>query len=131
MDNKEFKRKLRKYYQKELRTNPTSSENRLKNILKSNRIKFNFQKRLNWFYYDFLFRNKRLILELDGNYHETEKQQLQDLRKEVFAKKQGYTLIRFKNEEVWNNPEKILDTIRHYKPKEEVAIFHYGQLVKQ
>jgi very-short-patch-repair endonuclease len=55
-------------------------------------------------------------LEVDGGYHREEKQQLKDLRKDVLAKKCGYTLIRFTNYDVFNNMGLIINTIKNYHP---------------
>lgn len=49
------------------------------------------------YFVDFLFEDKKIIIELDGNQHE--KRQVEDNIRDDFFKKLGYTVIRIKHAE--------------------------------
>src|SRR5574344_2763806 len=52
------------------------------------------------FIVDFFFRQSRLIIELDGGYHFTEEQQQEDAIRQKWLEHMGYSVLRFKNEDV-------------------------------
>lgn len=54
---------------------------------------------------------KKIAIEVDGNSHCALSRQSQDKKKELFLSKLGWTVIRFKNEEVLNNLEECLKKI--------------------
>lgn len=60
---------------------------------------------------DFLFRKSRLIVEIDGGYHFTEKQQQKDSFRTACLEQMGYKLIRFTNEEVLFDPDSVIERI--------------------
>lgn len=60
---------------------------------------------------DFLFRKSRLIVEIDGGYHFTEKQQREDSIRTACLEQLGYRLIRFTNEEVLFDPDSVIERI--------------------
>lgn len=49
---------------------------------------------------DFFFRKSMLIVELDGGYHFTGEQQQKDKERQDWLEKNGYTIMRFTNEQV-------------------------------
>lgn len=49
---------------------------------------------------DFLFCKSKIIVEIDGGYHFTEKQQQDDAQRTKWLESQGYKVIRFTNEQV-------------------------------
>lgn len=63
---------------------------------------------------DFFFRKSMLIVELDGGYHFTEEQQREDAIRQDWLEHMGYKILRFKNEEVLINTEKIFNKVKHY-----------------
>ncbi|MCD4796154.1 MAG: DUF559 domain-containing protein [Candidatus Cloacimonetes bacterium] len=93
---------------KELRKKSTEAERILWNEIKSkklNNIKFRFQVPYDWFILDFLCPEYKLIIELDGNYHINCKER--DFERDLYFEEKGYTILRFKNKEVFDNIEKV------------------------
>ncbi len=58
---------------------------------------------------DFLCYEARLVIELDGEIHET--QQQEDLHRQQAIEEAGYQVLRFKNDHVLNQLEDVLTTI--------------------
>lgn len=87
------------------RKNPTQAENKLwREILKDKQFekhKFHRQKPLNNFIADFYCPELMLVIEIDGDYHDTQKE-YDTLRSDVLSD-YGIQVIRYKNEEVLNN----------------------------
>ena len=58
---------------------------------------------------DFICLKKNLVIEIDGGYHAEPIQQQNDQWRTDYLVSKGYTVIRFKNEEISNNlPEVIM-----------------------
>jgi very-short-patch-repair endonuclease len=60
---------------------------------------------------DFICKEYKIIIELDWNIHDIEEIYLLDKYKEKLLQKFWYKILRFKNEEIKNNLEKVLNTI--------------------
>jgi very-short-patch-repair endonuclease len=52
-----------------------------------------------------------LVFEIDGKYHNEKEQKLKDFIRDCFISKLGYKTIRFGNEDIFKNKEKIKKTI--------------------
>ena len=66
---------------------------------------------------DFFFRESLLIVELDGKYHFTRKQQEDDFIRQTWLEQQGYRVLRFKNEEILYDTENVINkVINNFKP---------------
>ncbi len=61
---------------------------------------------------DFLFRKSKLVIEIDGGYHNTNEQQNEDALRTAWLEKMGYTIIRFSNESVLGNTDNIINNIK-------------------
>ena len=61
---------------------------------------------------DFICLKRRLVIEVDGGYHDTPQQQQEDLWCTEFMESKGYTVIRFKNEEINNNLSEVVMRIK-------------------
>lgn len=99
---------------KELRRNQTPAEERLWKILRSHKLeglKFRRQHPVSWFIADFYCHELKLIIELDGGIHELEEVKAYDIRREKKLRALGLTVIRFKNEQVYTEPEVILNSV--------------------
>ncbi len=97
----------------ENRDNPTETEAILWEQLKSKKLDYKFRRQhlINDFIVDFVSLSKKLIIEVDGGYHNNEPQiQLDNERTEILEK-EGFKVIRFTNEEVINDLEKVLKSI--------------------
>ena len=56
---------------------------------------------------DFAFPDEKLIIEVDGPYHEDEGQRLTDIRRGYVLRDYGWSVWRLKAEKVYNNPIKM------------------------
>ena len=102
---------------KQLRDRMTEAEVILWEIIKSNKFngyKFRRQHPIHKFIVDFYCHELKLIIEIDGKYHETENQQKEDLKRSELLKFQGLFEIRFKNEEVLNNTTEVLQKLEDF-----------------
>lgn len=82
----------------------TKEEFVLKSWFEFNKIRFMFQKGfLKPFHRiaDFYIPNRKLIIEVDGGYHELIKKQ-DELKDFLFKQKRGMKTIRIKNEQIWD-----------------------------
>lgn len=107
-------------YSFEMRRKPTEAEQKMREILKELKISHIFQKRLLWYIPDFYLTkaNKKIILEVDGEYHFTPRQREYDKRRDALLRSSGFKVIRFTNTEILESPEKVkIDLIKKYKIK--------------
>ena len=96
----------------ELRNNATDAERKLWSHLRQRRLggfKFSRQMSIGPFVCDFLCRERGLILELDGGQHAD--LVIADARRTAFLNAQGLSVLRFWNNEVFENIEGVLQTI--------------------
>ena len=61
---------------------------------------------------DFLFRKSKVIVEIDGGYHFTEKQQTDDAVRTDWLEQQGYKVIRFTNEQVLCDTDNVINELK-------------------
>lgn len=61
---------------------------------------------------DFLFRKSKIVVEIDGGYHFTEKQQTDDAQRTEWLKSQGYNVIRFTNEQVLCDTDNVINELK-------------------
>jgi very-short-patch-repair endonuclease len=98
---------------KALRTHQTDAEQRLWYHLRAHRfmdLKFKRQKPLGRYIADFVCLELRLIIEIDGGQHA--EQMEYDQRRDTWLRSQGYTVLRFWNNEVMQQLESVLEQIR-------------------
>ena len=82
---------------REMRKEPTDTENILWQELrghKINRLKFRRQHSIDKFIIDFYCREKKLIIEVDGEIHDFQKEN--DSIRQEFLEEFGYTVLRLK-----------------------------------
>lgn len=94
------------------RNKMTKSESKIWYEFLKNRpmnYKFTRQKPLDRFILDFYCSELLLVIEIDGGYHI--KKQEQDLKRDKFLNCLNIKTIRFKNEEILNNLEKVKSEI--------------------
>ena len=103
---------------REMRKNQTSAEEFLWNLLRNRRFlgyKFRRQHPVAQKYIlDFFCDELRLGLELDGEYHASSDQKEYDEGRTYELEEFGIKIIRFSNDEVLWETEKVLDTIRQF-----------------
>ena len=98
-----------------LRGRMTEAESKLWNELKDNKlegIKFRRQHPIHKFIVDFYCHKEKLIIEVDGKYHEREDQKQYDEERSDLLIFQGMKVLRFSNEEVIHNMDKVLERIK-------------------
>ena len=61
---------------------------------------------------DFYHHPQRLVIEIDGGIHNKKEVRKNDKLREELLEKKGYTIIRFKNEEVFADIELVLQKIK-------------------
>lgn len=96
-----------------LRANQTDAEQRIWYHLRAHRfmgLKFKRQKPLGHYIVDFVCVEQRLIIEIDGGQHAEQTEY--DQRRDVWLQSQGYTILRFWNNEVMQQLESVLEQIR-------------------
>ena len=95
-----------------LRRRPTDAENRLWYLFRDRRldgIKFRRQHAIGPFVADFVCLEQQLVLEVDGGQHASLMEK--DGQRTAYLEKEGFTVLRFWNNEVLENTEAVLETI--------------------
>ena len=95
---------------KQLRQNQTPQEQKLWNIIRNHKfhnLKFKRQQPIGKYIVDFLYKDIKLIIEIDGGQHNTPENILTDAQRTQFLQSKGYKVIRFWNNEIDNNIEGV------------------------
>lgn len=79
--------------------------------IKTTGIRFKRQHPVLYFIADFYCHQAKLIIEVDGGYHELPEQFLYDESRDAELKELGLKVLRFKNEEIFNDIEAVLKSI--------------------
>ena len=99
-----------------LRRNETKAEKLLWEKLRNNQLeglKFRRQHPVNIYIADFYCHKFKLIIELDGDYHNQEEQKQKDEVRTEVLRLNDLNIIRFKNEEVEQDINQVLTTIKN------------------
>ncbi len=75
-------------------------------------LKFRRQHPIGRFIADFYCHEKLLVVEVDGGIHDEKDQKEYDQARTYQMNELGLRVIRFSNEEVWNEIEKVVEEIR-------------------
>jgi leucyl-tRNA synthetase len=104
---------LTKEFAVQNRNNPTYEEKLLWEELRHNKTGFHFRRQhiINSFIVDFVCLKKKLTVEIDGGYHKKPDQQFYDKERTKFLLENGYKELRFSNEEVRKNINKVIECI--------------------
>jgi BirA family biotin operon repressor/biotin-[acetyl-CoA-carboxylase] ligase len=96
---------------RELRNSATPAERLLWRYLSRSQlgVKFSRQMPVGPFYADFLCRDRKLVIELDGFSHDV--QPGRDAFRDRRLAGQGYRVLRFTNQDVLRNPEGVATAI--------------------
>jgi len=108
-------RKELKTYRRHLRNHSTSAEATLWKLLKNRQLagkKFRRQHSIENFIVDFYCSEERLIIELDGDMHGDYIKIQRDQERDTYFEKNGYTVVRFENRFVFQDPDFVIETIR-------------------
>ena len=108
--------KLLLEHAKKMRNNPTEAESVLWNYLKGNGLNAHFRQQYPICGYipDFVCLRLNLIIEIDGGYHLVGEQPEQDKNRQEYLESQGFTFLRFTNEQVLYDTEETISIIKDY-----------------
>ena len=109
------------YLAKGLRKRLTNAERLLWSRLRAGHfggIKFRRQQPIGDYIVDFVSLERKLIVELDGGQHALADGMLGDKQRDAWLMKEGYTVLRFWDNEVFENIDGVIETIRRsvYEP---------------
>ncbi len=97
----------------ELRKTPTEAERRLWQHLRNRQvegIKFRRQQPLEGYIVDFVSFDQQIVIELDGGQHADAPER--DQQRDSCLARNGFTVLRFWNNEVFTNMAGVLEVIR-------------------
>ena len=97
-----------------LRAAAPSAESLLWSRLRARRLggfKFVRQEPIGPYFADFCCREAKLVVEVDGATHSTEAELARDGAREAFLISRGYRVLRFRNVEVYEEMDGVMETI--------------------
>ena len=114
-----FNYELLKENAKHNRNNSTQAENALWEALRGKQLgeKFRRQHVIGDFIVDFISFKSKIVIEVDGEYHNEPEQIEADNLRTNFLNEAGFKVLRFKNEEVLGNIDGVIEKI-----KEEITL---------
>ena len=92
----------------------TEAERLLWHYLKEKKIGYKFRRQhiVGEYITDFINLKHKLIIEIDGKYHQEAEQVIKDAQRTQYLEQKGYTVIRFTNEEIFNHMEDVIKKIK-------------------
>ena len=112
-----------KDYRNSLKKNPTEAEKVIWEFLRNKKTGFRIRRQhiIDIYIPDFVCLSKKVVLEIDGKIHLKNKER--DEIRSCRLIELGYDIIRFTNEEVFNNPELVFFKIKNFLENiEEIRI---------
>ena len=79
-----------------------------------NGLQFRRQHPINKFIADFYCHKIRLVIEVDGRVHDTDEQMQRDKGRNYFMSELGLKVLRFSNDEVIKETQKVVDAIMEH-----------------
>ena len=91
----------------------TLAEERLWEELRGNKLGIHFRRQhvIGMYIADFVSLKNLLVVEVDGEYHQTLEQQLADQYRTNYLQQKGYRVIRFTNQQVLTDIESVVTKI--------------------
>ena len=101
---------------RELRKKATSQENLLWEKLRNRKLgcKFRRQHSVEGYILDFYCKEKRLIIEIDGEIHKIREAQEYDKVRDKYFAELDYVVLRFTNDEVDKDINKVIEKIKPF-----------------
>jgi len=100
---------------KELRKNMTEAEKKLwKECLRKFKYRVLRQRPIDHYIVDFYCSKLKLVIEVDGKIHDDTNQKEYDKQRTLFLNSYRLTVIRFKNEEIFDEFEKVRKKIESF-----------------
>ncbi len=100
-----------------LRNNSTHAEIKLWQCLKNKKLRnfdFHRQKPIDRFIADFFCNKLRLVIEVDGISHQLDEVKLNDDIKTRTFEAQGITVLRFTDEQIFEEIDNVISAIENY-----------------
>jgi very-short-patch-repair endonuclease len=104
----------------ELRKSLTPAERILWEVLRNKQLggyKFRRQHPIYRYIADFYCHELSLVIELDGRVHDGLEQQEHDFYRDQVIQEFGIRILRFKNEEVMNDPKNVVEKVKEFLPR--------------
>lgn len=117
-----YNRKLREV-SRQLRDNPTKAEKLMWDFLRKYFPEHDFTRQVPMenFIVDFYCKKQKLIIEVDGNIHNTQKERDEE-RDNILCIKYQLNMLRFSNDDVFKNRLKIKNELDTYFLKQSVEL---------
>lgn len=105
---------LLKEFAHENRRNPTKEESILWAFLQHRQLGVRFRRQhiIGQFIVDFCCLSVKLVIEVDGGYHQLPGQQFSDEERAAWLQSQGFTVIRFTNDQILSDPDAVARAIQ-------------------
>jgi very-short-patch-repair endonuclease len=97
-----------------LRSKPISAEAKLWSKLRNRQLanhKFVRQAPIEPYFVDFLCREHKVVVEVDGGTHSAEAEVIADARRVQQLQRMGYRVFRIHNADIYENIDGVLDTL--------------------
>ena len=96
-----------------LRKELTPSEKKLRDLLRTiEGAHFRKEVAVGHYVFDFGWYSARLLIEIDGSVHERADVQANDKAKAIHAISNGFRVLRFANNDVWDRPAWVVAQVR-------------------
>ena len=104
-----------KEHAKEMRNMPTDADRLLWLHLQKNKLGLPFRRQyiIADNIVDFVCLPARLVIEIDGGYHDDIRQQYHDQARTNEIEKLGFNVIRFTNEDIFTKLDEVIDIIKN------------------
>ncbi len=102
---------------RELRMTQTNAEIVLWQVLRNRQLlgfKFRRQHQFGDFIADFYCHEAHLVIECDGSVHRESEQWHHDQKRDAYMVSNGLRVLRFRNEQILNDTDSVLQTISNY-----------------
>lgn len=99
---------------KSMRSEQTPAEQKLWSDLRQLKSQgFHFRRQVVFppYIVDFVCHKNKIIIEVDGETHMTSKAKRYDEKRDMFLESQGYTVLRFSNDSVYDCSDRVIDIL--------------------
>ena len=100
---------------RDLRSNMTIQEQKLWQIIRNRQFggyRFLRQYVISSYIVDFVCREKKIIIEIDGGHHNEDLELEYDKKRTIFLENKGYKVIRFWNNDIDNNIDGVFQKLK-------------------
>ncbi|MEH0197988.1 DUF559 domain-containing protein [Caulobacter sp. CCNWLY153] len=94
-----------------LRRDMTASERNLWKALRALDLHIRRQAPIGRYVADFVHHGSRLVIEVDGGWHDLPEQQLHDAERDSWLASQGYRVLRVRDVEAFGRPDEVAERV--------------------